>query len=729
MDSSLTSKTLIARNNSTSPQKILENLSSKPTLYPIDSFQRANKLNSLSINNNNNDSLSKPLSLQTKHQAFHSSNNTNTNPLMFRQLPQIKNQKILVQPLNDHSLQERSNNIHIDKAKSFDKKALINSTSPPQFLQFHNRNLEMLKQAKQRYLQIHPNKEKTEESPMERLNKIKKFFNLDFTTIPSNEDYNAKRHIAISLTTIPVLDNKIYYYNISRGNNSELIQTCMKTRLRWKDSNSIQPNLHLIWTPTSYTINYSLMTSETDPSKVQMANHFEGHPSISNKLKMFENIMKYCENHNLDIFTYLPMTILMQYESSNFISQFHKFEQLFNHISEFINPNTMKLKYKDYFTLDSQNEKLGTKSSLYIHKNHYSERNLWLIKAINLNRGRCIKIADSVQRIEEIIKHFYQGMLKSFKQNQKEEEELIKNGTSSLLRNVLVLPKIITSINKGDNDMNKKGKQKTRKTNNIENGNAANTFVKVDYSVINSRQLNMNKYQSSMVILQKYIEKPLLYYGRKFDVRIWVLLTHKMEVYVFKEGHLKATSVKYDVLSKNSYVHLTNYSVQKYNENFSKFEYGNEISFEDFENYLLNEQGIKMDVKKELLPKIYDIIKISMLSVKDLINANTKKYCFEIFGYDFMFDCDFNPYLIEINTNPGLEISSPLISVLVPRMIDDALRLTIDTLFVTEYSWNSDSNSNLYKSQFPVSKYEDYENLWELICDLNKNDCTVRGRK
>ena len=721
MDPSLTAKTMIIKNNSSFPTTLLENLPSKPTLRPVDSFHNTSKINNLSINSNN-DALLKPLSNQIKQQTLHN----NTNPLLFRQLPQIKTQKIYVQPLNDRSIQERNNNN--DKTRNADKKTIQNTSSPQQFLQFHNRNLEMLKQAKQKYLQIHPNKEKKEESPMERLNKIKKFFNLDFTTIPSNEDNNAKRHIITSLTTIPILDNKIYYYSISKGNNSELIQTCMKNRLRWKDSNTIQSNLHLIWTPTSNTINYSLMTSDNDPSKLQMANHFEGHPAISNKLKMFENIMKYCEIHNLDIFTYLPMTILMQYESSNFISQFHKFEQLFNNINDFLNPNTLKLKYKDYFTLENQNEKLGTKTSLYIHKNHYSERNLWLIKAINLNRGRCIKIADSVQHIEEIIKHFYQGMLKNFKQNQKEEEELTKNGTSLLFRNVLVLPKIVTSINKGT-DINKKVKHKTRKKNNIENNNTTNTFVKVDYSVLNSRQLNMNKYQSSIVILQKYIEKPLLYYGRKFDVRIWVLLTHKMEVYVFKEGHLKATSVKYDVLSKNSYVHLTNYSVQKYNENFSKFEYGNEISFEDFENFLLNEQGIKMDFKKELLPKIYDIIKISMLSVKDLINTNSKKYCFEIFGYDFMFDCDFNPYLIEINTNPGLEISSPLINILVPRMIDDALRLTIDTLFLTEYAWNSESNSNLYKSPFPVSKYKDYENLWEFICDLNKNDCIVKGKK
>lgn len=34
---------------------------------------------------------------------------------------------------------------------------------------------------------------------------------------------------------------------------------------------------------------------------------------------------------------------------------------------------------------------------------------------------------------------------------------------------------------------------------------------------------------------------------------------------------------------------------------------------------------------------------------------------FEIFGLDFMIDMDFKPWLIEINTNPCLEMSCPVL--------------------------------------------------------------------
>lgn len=46
-----------------------------------------------------------------------------------------------------------------------------------------------------------------------------------------------------------------------------------------------------------------------------------------------------------------------------------------------------------------------------------------------------------------------------------------------------------------------------------------------------------------------------------------------------------------------------------------------------------------------------------------------------------MFDDDFKPYLIEVNTNPCLELSCPLLARLVPSMLDSSLRIVVDPMF------------------------------------------------
>jgi tubulin--tyrosine ligase/tubulin polyglutamylase TTLL9 len=60
-----------------------------------------------------------------------------------------------------------------------------------------------------------------------------------------------------------------------------------------------------------------------------------------------------------------------------------------------------------------------------------------------------------------------------------------------------------------------------------------------------------------------------------------------------------------------------------------------------------------------------------------------------LFGLDFMLDSDLNCWLIEANTNPCIEESSKLLEMLIPRMIDDMLKLTIDKIFAPSETNNS----------------------------------------
>ncbi len=108
---------------------------------------------------------------------------------------------------------------------------------------------------------------------------------------------------------------------------------------------------------------------------------------------------------------------------------------------------------------------------------------------------------------------------------------------------------------------------------------------------------------------------------------------------------------------------------------------------------------------------------ITFKSVKDTLNENNRSHCFEVFGFDIIMDENYGLYLLEVNTNPGLEYSSPLIRMLVPRMVEDALRLTVDDLFEPKYSCVDEKGS--YVSPFKVQNYSDNENMYDFICDLN----------
>jgi Tubulin-tyrosine ligase family len=83
-------------------------------------------------------------------------------------------------------------------------------------------------------------------------------------------------------------------------------------------------------------------------------------------------------------------------------------------------------------------------------------------------------------------------------------------------------------------------------------------------------------------VIQKYIERPLLFKGRKFDIRMWAFASHKQEFYMYKKGYLRTSSDDYSLSNENNYVHLTNNCLQKYGDNYGKHEDGNTVGFEVF---------------------------------------------------------------------------------------------------------------------------------------------------
>lgn len=84
---------------------------------------------------------------------------------------------------------------------------------------------------------------------------------------------------------------------------------------------------------------------------------------------------------------------------------------------------------------------------------------------------------------------------------------------------------------------------------------------------------------------------------------------------------------------------------------------------------------------RDLFPTMERLVTDSFRAVYKKIDPNRNKNAFEIFGYDFMFDENFKVYLIEANTNPSLEVCSPLLARIIPELLDNSLRIAVDPLF------------------------------------------------
>ncbi|KAG7396618.1 Tubulin polyglutamylase ttll7 [Phytophthora boehmeriae] len=80
--------------------------------------------------------------------------------------------------------------------------------------------------------------------------------------------------------------------------------------------------------------------------------------------------------------------------------------------------------------------------------------------------------------------------------------------------------------------------------------------------------------RGEVLVAQQYVARPLLLDGKKFDLRIYVLITScsPLRVYIFKDGLVRMCTADYVVPNADNleqrFMHLTNYAVNKHSNNF-----------------------------------------------------------------------------------------------------------------------------------------------------------------
>ena len=460
----------------------------------------------------------------------------------------------------------------------------------------------------------------------------------------------------------------IFNYYVNKTYRKQ-IPLYMKHRLNWKLVTNKEEGYSFRWKYYPGRVNYKLYQyyPNIPLEKIRMINLFENYKQIGNKENFFINFIKYCCKNKLNPFQYIPFTIVIN-KSFMYEKCLKNLEEVNTNINQNLSSlNDSKIPYTKLFSLmkaSGVSNKDFDDLFIYISPSFTSEFNYWIVKPPDLFQGMGIKVFNDFKEIKNHCQNLFNGIEKV-------------------------------------------------------------TAEQEDYCKKHNIELKPTIHKSEFILIQKYLDSPLLYYGRKFDIRCYVLVDFCFNVFICREGHLKACSQKYDLNDLDIFTHITNYSLQKRCKDFAKYEQGNEISFKKFIELLDNTSKIKGRGEKifnKIYSKMKEEIQISMNAIGRKLKGVPKVLSFQIFGYDFIIDKEYNPWILEINDNPGLEISSELISHLIPRMIDDALRLTVDKVFPTEYDKEVITNDGKnYKSKYHLDGFNDEENLFEFICNVEQS--------
>ena len=168
-------------------------------------------------------------------------------------------------------------------------------------------------------------------------------------------------------------------------------------------------------------------------------------------------------------------------------------------------------------------------------------------------------------------------------------------------------------------------------------------------------------------IVQYYIEHPLLITGRKFDIRLYALVTScfPIRLYMHDSGLIRFATHKYDPNADPSDVktHLTNFALNKDDPEFIRCQEDGSESVDDskwsipfFIEYCKS-NGIdpaKLFAEFERVTASAILAGMTVIQSHHERNVPHRHTSYEQYGIDILVDENFHVYVMEINISPGM---------------------------------------------------------------------------
>lgn len=182
------------------------------------------------------------------------------------------------------------------------------------------------------------------------------------------------------------------------------------------------------------------------------------------------------------------------------------------------------------------------------------------------------------------------------------------------------------------------------------------------------------------LVLQKYVE-PLLLSGRKFHLRVFVLVLGDCKVFVHRKFLSIVSLERYNAKDlTRTKAHLTNICHQDIQTEEDQ-EQCMRLFEEAAEELVRSGESRSIAEAKEKMAKVENdvlaLTKQTMEAVTSELTFQARPNGFELFGFDFLVDEGWRVWLLEANAEPDLKMAGKRLQWVIDGMLREALHLVI----------------------------------------------------
>ncbi len=187
-------------------------------------------------------------------------------------------------------------------------------------------------------------------------------------------------------------------------------------------------------------------------------------------------------------------------------------------------------------------------------------------------------------------------------------------------------------------------------------------------------------------VVQKYIETPMLLFGRKFDLRLFVLVVSLDPLVAFcsSDAYVRFASAPFESTSTDKFAHLTNAQIQKYAPRNAEQDasdvarniHSNQWSLESFRAHLESTYG-EGTWERVIVPKLRAMAAQVVQAWPDR-GSNHRAASFELLGLDVLLSSGLDAWLLEVNADPGLHVLTPVVEAHHSKAVEGLLAAVLE---------------------------------------------------